>query len=137
MISISKYAFDFLFYVRIVSTTICLVLENQNYKDYKKVYSYKILLGDSYDSEKYAITPTKLCRTSFTMFEDKGYKDHHDDVPSDDENNSSSDKANKIKVTTMSIDFPTHIVGRDGKQSPRKKKRQKYHHVNCRTLLIT
>lgn len=41
-------------------------------KDCREVCSYKLLLGDAFDNEKYAVTPTKLCRIGFATFEDRG-----------------------------------------------------------------
>lgn len=40
---------------------------NKDYKEsrdkgYREIYSYKVLFGDAFDSDKYAITSTKLCR---------------------------------------------------------------------------
>ncbi|CAA2983344.1 Hypothetical predicted protein [Olea europaea subsp. europaea] len=75
----------------------CYEWENKDYKelrdkDYREVYNYKVLFEDAYDSDKYAVTPLKLCRTAFAMLEDSGHENLHDIHPVDDESSGSSDE---------------------------------------------
>lgn len=56
---------------------------------------YCQLLDDSYDRNKYAMTPTKLCRTGFGLFEDTALEDHQDAISIDGENSGSSDEADE------------------------------------------
>ncbi|XP_022853335.1 uncharacterized protein LOC111374832 [Olea europaea var. sylvestris] len=72
------------------------IQENKDYrefrdKDCREVYSYKVLLEDAYDSDKYAITPSTMCKTSFSMFEDSRHEDLQDSQPLDEEGSASSD----------------------------------------------
>lgn len=74
--------------------------ENKEYKefrdkDYREVYSYNVLFGDAFDSDKYAVTPSLMCCTGFTMFEDSGYEDLRDAHPDGDERSGSSDEGDK------------------------------------------
>lgn len=58
--------------------------ENKEYKDFKdkdvsEIYiRYRQLFGDSSNGEKYAVTPTKLCKTGFGLFEENALEDHRD-----------------------------------------------------------
>lgn len=89
MVFSSLFYYVFLTRLHIFKVPICfwrLQQENKEYKDFKnkdfrEIYSYKVLFGDAFDSKKYAVTPTKLCRTRFVMFEDNGYKDTSDSTP--------------------------------------------------------
>ncbi|CAA2973348.1 Hypothetical predicted protein [Olea europaea subsp. europaea] len=61
-------------------------------KDYRELYRYKVLFGDVFNSDKYAVTPSQACRTSFAMFEDSAHEDHRDEIPVDVESSGSSDE---------------------------------------------
>lgn len=74
------------------------------HKDCKEVYSYKVLFGDAFDSEKCTVTPTKLCRIGFAMFEDSRHEDMCDSTLVGEENSGSSDEANKTNKTVPSMD---------------------------------
>lgn len=83
--------------------------ENKEYKDFKdkdcrEVYGYKDLFGDAFDNEKYAVTPSKLCKTGFAMFDDSGYDDMEDSVPAEEESSASSDDAEPWDKTAMSME---------------------------------
>ncbi|XP_022855489.1 L10-interacting MYB domain-containing protein-like [Olea europaea var. sylvestris] len=72
--------------------------ENKDFKDFKdkdvsKIYiRYHQLFGESYNDDKYAMTPMKLCRTGFNLFEDGAAEDHLDAIPIDGESSSFSDE---------------------------------------------
>lgn len=55
-----------------------------------------MLFRDAFDNKKYVVTPIKLCRTGFAMFEDGVYEDMHDFAPVKEENSGSSDEADKM-----------------------------------------
>lgn len=61
---------------------------------------YRQLFGDSYDKDKYAVTPTKLCRTGFGLYEDSVIEDNEDAIPIDVESSGSS---NEAKPTTVEV----------------------------------
>ncbi|XP_022887605.1 uncharacterized protein LOC111403359 [Olea europaea var. sylvestris] len=84
--------------------------ENKDYKEFKgkdckEVYSLKVLFGDAYDNDKYAVTPSTMCRTGFSMFEDSGLEDLHDSQPLDEEGIGSSDESEKTKLAGSSADM--------------------------------
>ncbi|XP_022851998.1 uncharacterized protein LOC111373662 [Olea europaea var. sylvestris] len=78
------------------------IRENKDYREFKdkdvsEIYvRYRTLFGDSYDGEKYAVTPTKLCRTGFGLFEDSALEDTRDAIPVDEESSGSSDEAEQM-----------------------------------------
>lgn len=78
--------------------------ENKEYKDFKdkdvsEIYvRYRQLFGDSYNRDKYAVMPTKLCRTGFCLFEDSVVDDQMDSIPVDEESTGSSDEVQNIKI---------------------------------------
>ncbi|CAA3012757.1 Hypothetical predicted protein [Olea europaea subsp. europaea] len=71
-----------------------VVVERKEYKDKdcRELYRYKVLFGDVFDVDKYAVTPTQACRTGFAMFEDSANEDHRDEVSVNVESSSSSDE---------------------------------------------
>ncbi|XP_022871912.1 uncharacterized protein LOC111391009 [Olea europaea var. sylvestris] len=80
------------------------IRENKDYKEFKdkdmsEIYiHYRPLFDDSYDGEKYAVTPTKLCRTGFGLFEDSALEDNQDAILVDEESSGSSDEAEQCLV---------------------------------------
>lgn len=83
--------------------------ENKEYREFKEkdcreIYAYQVLFGDAFDNEKYATTPTNLCRTGFAMFEDNP-NDHPRDATSIcEESSSSSDEDDKLDRPILSMD---------------------------------
>lgn len=68
------------------------------------MYRCKALFDDVFDCDKYAITPTKLCQTSFAMFKYNGHEDHRDEISVDVESSGSSDEGREIEPAVRSID---------------------------------
>lgn len=64
-----------------------------------------VLFKDAFDSEKYAITPTKLCITGFAMFKDSGHKEQREANPIDEERNGSSDEVEKMDKVALRMDI--------------------------------
>ncbi|XP_022890509.1 uncharacterized protein LOC111405725 [Olea europaea var. sylvestris] len=84
--------------------------ENKDYKEFKgkdcrEVYSLKVLFEDAYDNDKYAVTPSTMCRTGFSMFEDSGLEDLRDSQPLDEEGTGSSDESEKTELAGSSADM--------------------------------
>ncbi|XP_022871667.1 uncharacterized protein LOC111390790 [Olea europaea var. sylvestris] len=111
--------------------------KNKEYKDFKDrdvsdIYiRYSLLLGDSYSSEKYAITVIKLCRTGFKCFEDSAPEDHRDVILVEGEGSGSSDKGDGNGSKSMSISRPK---SGDKRKSSTSKQRGKKKHVSTRKL---
>lgn len=85
------------------------IKENKDFKEYmdkdcREVYNYKVLFGDAFDNDKYAVTPSQMCWTGFAMFEDSGYEDLLDTHPDTEENSGSSDEGDKTCRDATSID---------------------------------
>ncbi|CAA3033388.1 Hypothetical predicted protein [Olea europaea subsp. europaea] len=83
--------------------------ENKDYREFRdkdcsEVYSYKVLFGDAYDSDKYAVTPSTMCRTGFSLFEDSRHEDLQDSHPVDEEGSGSSDEGERMDPVESSMD---------------------------------
>lgn len=68
------------------------------------MYQYNALFGNVFDCDKYAVTPSQVCRTSFTMFDDSGYKYHRDEIPVNVKSSGSSDKGDVPKPPSVTMD---------------------------------
>ncbi|CAA2965467.1 Hypothetical predicted protein [Olea europaea subsp. europaea] len=112
----------------------CFVLlqERKEYKEYKgkdcrELYRYKILFGDVFDCNKYAVTPSHACHTGFAMFEDSAYEEHRDEIPVDVESSGSSDEGGVAAPRSVAMDESGPHSGDKrkavGKRSKEKKKK--------------
>lgn len=64
---------------------------------------YRQLFGESYDSDKYAMTPTRLCSTGYNLFEDGAVENHLDVIPFNGDGSGSSDEGDvRTGSTSMS-----------------------------------
>ncbi|CAA2981183.1 Hypothetical predicted protein [Olea europaea subsp. europaea] len=86
-----------------------LLQERKEYKEYKdkdcrKLYRYKVLFGDVFNYDKYAVTPSQACRTGFTMFKDSGHEDHCDEIPVDVKSSGSSDEGSVATPSFVTTD---------------------------------
>ncbi|XP_022851457.1 uncharacterized protein LOC111373190 [Olea europaea var. sylvestris] len=74
---------------------------NKDFKnnDIDEIYiHYHQLFNDSYDENKYAVTPTKLYRTGFSLFEDSALEDNRDAISVNGESSGSSDEAKQTNM---------------------------------------
>ncbi|CAA3016683.1 Hypothetical predicted protein [Olea europaea subsp. europaea] len=94
-------------------------------KDCREVYSYKVLFGDAYDNDKYAITPSTMCRTGFSLFEDSRHEDLQDSHPVDEEGSGSSDEGERMDPVASSMDVSRPRSGDKRTHGGRNKKEKR------------
>ncbi|XP_022855762.1 uncharacterized protein LOC111376981 isoform X2 [Olea europaea var. sylvestris] len=100
-------------------------------KDVNNIYvRYRQLFGD-----KYAVTPTKLCKTGFCLFEDSVLEDNMDVIPIDGESSGSCDEMDKANVG-VGINVSSTTSGRKRKSSSAKQ-RGKKKKISARELLFS
>ncbi|CAA2992363.1 Hypothetical predicted protein [Olea europaea subsp. europaea] len=110
-----------------------LLQEKKEYKEYKdndcrELYRYKVLFGDVFDCDKYAVTPSQACRTGFAMFEDSAHEDHRDKIPVDVESSSLSDEGGVAVPHSAAMDESGPHSGdkRKATEKRSKEKRKKF-----------
>lgn len=106
--------------------------ENKDFKDLKdkdvsdSYTQYHQLFGDSYDGDKYAVTPTDLCRTGFGLFEDSVAEDHRNVISDDGESTGSSAEGEEGNYTSsMNASGPQSDEKRKSATSSRKGKKKR------------
>jgi hypothetical protein len=86
------------------------------------------LFGDVFDNDKYAVTPSKLSRTGFSMLDDSAIEDHRDETPVDVESSGSSDEAIDPEPAAATIDMSGPHSGekrKGGRERPKEKKKKR------------
>lgn len=98
---------------------------------------YRPLFGDSFDGDKYAVTPTKLCRTSFHMLKDSTQEDHIDVIHVDEVGSGSNDEGCLGTGTaTMNVPRPKSVRNGSPPQLSKRGKPRKFQRGSCRSLYI-
>ncbi|CAI9764611.1 unnamed protein product [Fraxinus pennsylvanica] len=110
---------------------LCGILENPKYGKFKDnteiFHTYSKLFGDTQDSTKYALTPTKLSQRGLYLSSDSDAEDRYDTVPINAETTDSSERPVDSRVhSSMNISLSRSGEKRKGKQSKGKGKKKKF-----------
>ncbi|CAA3003313.1 Hypothetical predicted protein [Olea europaea subsp. europaea] len=113
--------------------------ENKDYREFRdkgcrEVYSYKVLFGDAYDSDKYTVTPSTMCRTGFSLFEDSRHEDLQDSHPVDEEGSGSSDEGERMDPVASNMDVSRPQSGDKCTHGDKKKKREERKSIRDRFI---
>lgn len=96
----------------------CCAGETRTIKTSKTRTSVRFQLFDnSYNGEKYVMTPTKLYRRGFSLYEDSALQDTRDAIPIDGESGGSSDEAKQAEVGDRVNVLSTTIDGKSKSSS--------------------
>ncbi|CAA3023438.1 Hypothetical predicted protein [Olea europaea subsp. europaea] len=93
-------------------------------KDCRELYQYKILFGDVFNCDKYAVTPSQACRIGFAMFEDSAHEDHRDEIPVDVESSGSCDEGS-VAIPRLTARDESGLHSGDKRKAARKRSKEK------------